>query len=116
MNTLEVLTKLEELFSSPDTWTKETLIDKHGKTDCYCIVGGIVKVLGYSNYTIGCYTLDYFRTFPEVKAAASALNFKKIGENSSTSQMVIWNDKSNTTYPMLINRIKKAKARLARKK
>jgi hypothetical protein len=95
--TVNDLIQLEKLFTNPHNWGRATWRRKNiGTTDgfCYCLGGGMAKVIGETEYRS-----EYMMLEPRVQKMRKALGFENTGE------MVNWNDAMTTTYLSLMTRI-----------
>lgn len=100
--TLKDLQELEKLFSDETKWGKGMF---HNKTeDCYCLAGGIMKVIGTKDYK------NYGMLEPRAQHAREALGFFGPGD------LILWNDSRLTAHSSVMKRIRAAIEKLTPKK
>ena len=99
--TLKDLQELKKLFSDETKWGKGSFHDK--ANDCYCLAGGIMKVIGTKDYK------TYGMLEPRAQNAREALGF------FSTGDLIHWNDSGLTAHSSLMERLRVAIKKLTPK-
>lgn len=95
--TINDLIQLEKLFTDPVNWGRDNWRKEQAKAHdgfCYCVGGGIAKVIGEQEYRS-----EYMMLEPRAQKMRKALGFETTGE------MVYWNDAKTTTHLALMTRI-----------